>query len=309
MTAKKICGTRGRPRGFCADQAVERAMMLFASRGYEGVGVAELSQALGVNPPSLYAAFGSKRGLFERALQLYAQRFGGDLPAALESSGDLGEAVGRLFAVAADLYTRDSEAKGCMVMEGAGSGETEACPLLQEAQQGLKCLVLERIRRDMVAEPELLADYCGRRAARPVRLRPARREQGAPPGNRRHCGARLCGPAGRARRGGRRAIAGLTRRPFLNGGHGTTRNVVRTSRATVATVAMRPGPQKNRTYASVSMLSDIPTGLCDAMRAFALQKRCLGAALESDGAVWECVIAEQGQGRSPSDELTPEALP
>ena len=49
---------------------METALALFHERGYDAVGVAELSQATGVKPPSLYAAFGSKQGLFERAVAL-----------------------------------------------------------------------------------------------------------------------------------------------------------------------------------------------------------------------------------------------
>jgi TetR/AcrR family transcriptional repressor for divergent bdcA len=159
MDAKKSCGRRGRPRGFCPDQAAEKAMRLFASRGYDGIGIAELSEELGINPPSLYAAFGSKRGLFERALELYAERFGGDLPKALESEERLEDAISALLAAAADAYTRDREAAGCMVIEGARGGAPDVCPMLNEAQAAIRHLILERIRRGGAPSPELLCDY------------------------------------------------------------------------------------------------------------------------------------------------------
>ena len=63
--------TRGRKRAFDGDAALYTAMELFWRQGYEGTSIADLTQALGINPPSLYAAFGSKRELFEKALDRY----------------------------------------------------------------------------------------------------------------------------------------------------------------------------------------------------------------------------------------------
>jgi TetR/AcrR family transcriptional repressor for divergent bdcA len=135
-------------------------MRLFARHGYDGVGVAELSEALGVNPPSLYAAFGSKRGLFERAVQLYRQRYEAAVPAALAAEPRLEDAVARLFSVAAEAYTEDSEAPGCMIIEGARSAQDPgACTVLAEAHGSTRALVLDRLRRDDAPDPEVLADY------------------------------------------------------------------------------------------------------------------------------------------------------
>src|SRR5699024_8628106 len=63
--------TRGRPRNFDRDAALRTAMDLFWRRGYEGVSVAMLTEALGITPTSLYAAFGSKAELFDEAIELY----------------------------------------------------------------------------------------------------------------------------------------------------------------------------------------------------------------------------------------------
>ena len=59
---------RGRPRRFDPDAAVATAQQLFHARGYDAVSVADLTEALGINPPSFYAAFGSKAGLYARIL-------------------------------------------------------------------------------------------------------------------------------------------------------------------------------------------------------------------------------------------------
>lgn len=64
----------GRPRSFCKDQALDRAMTVFWRHGYEGASMAELTAAMGINSPSLYACFGSKEGLFKAVLDRYDQR-------------------------------------------------------------------------------------------------------------------------------------------------------------------------------------------------------------------------------------------
>ena len=62
---------RGRPRAFCADQALAAALGVFWAQGYEGASMAELTAAMGITKPSLYAAFGNKEQLFHKALDLY----------------------------------------------------------------------------------------------------------------------------------------------------------------------------------------------------------------------------------------------
>jgi|tagenome__1003787_1003787.scaffolds.fasta_scaffold20514585_1 AcrR family transcriptional regulator len=64
----------GRPRGFCTETALDRALTVFWSRGYEGASIADLTAAMGINAPSLYAAFGSKEGLFRAVLHHYDAR-------------------------------------------------------------------------------------------------------------------------------------------------------------------------------------------------------------------------------------------
>ena len=66
-----ISKPRGRPRTFDVDQAVGIAQRLFHTCGYDAVGIADITHALGINPPSFYAAFGSKAGLYARILERY----------------------------------------------------------------------------------------------------------------------------------------------------------------------------------------------------------------------------------------------
>jgi AcrR family transcriptional regulator len=62
---------RGRPREFCTDAALAAALRVFWSKGYEGASLTDLTEAMGITRPSLYAAFGNKEALFRKALDLY----------------------------------------------------------------------------------------------------------------------------------------------------------------------------------------------------------------------------------------------
>ena len=67
--ALPVC--KGRPREFCTDRALASALRVFWSKGYEGASMADLTEAMGITKPSLYAAFGNKEALFHKALDLY----------------------------------------------------------------------------------------------------------------------------------------------------------------------------------------------------------------------------------------------
>ena len=64
--------TLGRPREYDTEKALDEAMEVFWRHGYEGATIAELTSAMGINPPSLYSAFGSKEGLLKAALDRYS---------------------------------------------------------------------------------------------------------------------------------------------------------------------------------------------------------------------------------------------
>jgi AcrR family transcriptional regulator len=108
----------GRPRGFDEDAALEAAMRLFWEQGYDATGVADLTKAMGITPPSLYAAFGGKEELFRRAVDRYvagpARHLAEALmrPAAREVAEDL---LRGTVALAAGEGTPH----GCMTVQGA----------------------------------------------------------------------------------------------------------------------------------------------------------------------------------------------
>src|SRR3954469_25350195 len=75
----------GRPRSFCKEDTLDRAMTVFWRQGYEGASMADLTKAMGINPPSLYACFGSKEGLFKAVLERYDARRAGFMASVLEA--------------------------------------------------------------------------------------------------------------------------------------------------------------------------------------------------------------------------------
>src|SRR3569623_316372 len=71
MEVSTATAARGRPREFCVDDALSAALRVFWSKGYEGTSLTDLTEAMGITRPSLYAAFGNKESLFRKALDLY----------------------------------------------------------------------------------------------------------------------------------------------------------------------------------------------------------------------------------------------
>src|SRR5690606_8539309 len=71
MKSRKETVSSGRPRAFDPNVALDRAMRVFWEKGYEGASLAGLTEAMGINPPSLYAAFGNKETLFQQVLARY----------------------------------------------------------------------------------------------------------------------------------------------------------------------------------------------------------------------------------------------
>jgi AcrR family transcriptional regulator len=71
MNKPEVIPARGRPREFCVDHALAEALRVFWTKGYEGASLTDLTEAMGITRPSLYAAFGNKEALFRKALDLY----------------------------------------------------------------------------------------------------------------------------------------------------------------------------------------------------------------------------------------------
>ena len=122
----------GRPWSFDRDAAVETALRLFWRHGYEGVSIGDLTQAIGIAPPSLYAAFGSKAGLYREAIDRYEQSFGPcDAPTA-DAAASLAEAVRLLLENAADAVVHPARERGCLISSGMVACHPDHAPLARE---------------------------------------------------------------------------------------------------------------------------------------------------------------------------------
>src|SRR5215472_814825 len=116
----------GRPRSFCKEEALDRAMTVFWRQGYEGASMADLTRAMGINPPSIYACFGSKEGLFKAVLERYDQRRASFMAHVLEAASAQKAAETYLMGVAA--FAADTSGRnppGCLMVQGGLScGDT-----------------------------------------------------------------------------------------------------------------------------------------------------------------------------------------
>src|SRR6202030_4546824 len=117
MERNKSPKRMGRPRSFDIDRALDRALLVFWRKGYEGASLSDLTKAVGVNRPSLYAAFGGKEALFRKALDRYLNG-----PAAYTQEA-LKEPTARavvepLLRGAASFNTAPRDPGGCLTVQG-----------------------------------------------------------------------------------------------------------------------------------------------------------------------------------------------
>ncbi|MEN3359780.1 MAG: hypothetical protein V7637_3762 [Mycobacteriales bacterium] len=122
----------GRPRAFDAEAALDRALEVFWRHGYEGASMADLTSAMGINRPSLYAAFGNKEELFSRVLDRYLAGPGGFSTAAL-AADRARDVVERLLYGAVELTTGDGTPAGCLNVGGVQACGPEAEPARRAA--------------------------------------------------------------------------------------------------------------------------------------------------------------------------------
>lgn len=127
MELQAALAVRGRPREFCVEEALTAALRVFWSKGYDGASLTDLTEAMGVTRPSLYAAFGNKEALFRKALDLYEREKLAFMTAALEAPTARGVAE-RFLTSALAMQTSASDPHGCLsVMSSvACGGEAES---------------------------------------------------------------------------------------------------------------------------------------------------------------------------------------
>jgi AcrR family transcriptional regulator len=158
----------GRPREFDLETALERAMLVFWRKGYEGASMADLTASLGVTKPSLYAAFGAKEQLFRAVLDRYDKRTAHFLSGSIRAATAREVAVG-LLRGAAEFHANPANPPGCLMVQGALVGsDTAGSPRREtrDRRNRLRDAIQERLelalREDDLpqgADPAALARY------------------------------------------------------------------------------------------------------------------------------------------------------
>ena len=110
--------TAGRPRAFEREAALGTAMELFWRHGFDGTSTSQLTTAMGISPPSLYAAFGSKDALYREAVTHYLKKYGEFFSGPMSQSCTAREALERVLLGAAKQFGQTAPAPGCMVACG-----------------------------------------------------------------------------------------------------------------------------------------------------------------------------------------------
>jgi len=168
QVAQHIC--KGRPREFDIDEALAAALRVFWSKGYEGASLTDLTEAMGITRPSLYAAFGNKEALFQKALDLYEREKLAYVQEALNAPTSR-QVAERLLRGALEMQTSPCEPRGCMRIISsvtcAPENETIRDNLMQRraSSQRAICERLDRARAEGDLPPGTdvngLASYLG----------------------------------------------------------------------------------------------------------------------------------------------------
>ena len=106
----------GRPRSFSEEEALDSALQVFMKKGYEGCSVDDLACALGINKPSLYAAFGNKEDLFLSVLRKYHERYRKNFAELSEMGLAPKQAIEEWFSWFLANYRSQDEPVGCLIV-------------------------------------------------------------------------------------------------------------------------------------------------------------------------------------------------
>ncbi|GAA0903037.1 MULTISPECIES: TetR/AcrR family transcriptional regulator [Streptomyces violaceusniger group] len=148
---------RGRPRSFDEGDALDRAIHVFWAHGYEGASLSELTGAMGINKPSLYAVFGSKEELFRRAVARYGETYAARALATLEQPTAYA-VIESYLRVAVDASTSGGHPPGCLSIQGGLSNSpanSDISEILTDYRAAIEGALAKRLAR--AAEEDDLA--------------------------------------------------------------------------------------------------------------------------------------------------------
>lgn len=149
--ASRIPRRLGRPLSFDRDVALYKAMLTFWRHGYETTAISDLTAAMGITTPSLYAAFGDKRRLFLEAAHLYAGSPDQTSSAIVEAPSAY-DAARTLLIGAAIAFTGSETPKGCLLASATASGSAASADVqlaIAGIRQSIVDLLRSRIERDV----------------------------------------------------------------------------------------------------------------------------------------------------------------
>ncbi len=150
---------RGRPRNFDESAALDKAIQIFWSKGYDGVTIDDLVASMGVGRPSLYSVFESKRKIFLRVLHAYAERKGALTAKALLEPATLRESIASFLRYAVTSATQRGSASGCLIMCVAPLvNDVEVRQFLRNAAAAAVALV-ERRFQSGISAGEIPSDF------------------------------------------------------------------------------------------------------------------------------------------------------
>lgn len=135
------------------------AQGLFHAHGYDGVSVAHITEALGINPPSFYAAFGSKAALYDRVLDRYGAGHSLPLSSLLRRDRSVGLCLAAVLEEAARLYAADPAAPGCLVVEGTHCNDRDARDAARARHLAAEAMIRSYIAERHPADADRLTDF------------------------------------------------------------------------------------------------------------------------------------------------------
>jgi len=159
----------GRPRTFDRDDALNKAMLIFWEKGYEGTTMTDIINAIGTKAPSVYAAFGNKDKLFNEVVSLYAQILKTGPLKALNEHSSIYDAIRSSLYSNVEIFTSSSNPCSCLIMTAANNcspEHTEHMNNLKILRSDYKNAFEERFKQAVTngqlistANPQTLAEY------------------------------------------------------------------------------------------------------------------------------------------------------